>query len=76
MQNVSLIIFTLIVGNLARNVIQLYCGNDKYIKAIKFKRVKEELKGEVEMWAECEAKQTPIRYSSSGEIKRTHSKKI
>ena len=64
-------VFTLIVGNLAKNVIQLYCGNYNPIEGIRIQREEEKLKGGLRMWAECRARSTPIIYSSSGEGKKT-----
>ena len=60
-------VFTFIVGNLAKNAIQLYCGNDGFIQEVKIKSGEDDPKVSVELWAECGVRQTPIIYSSSGE---------
>ena len=70
MQSITFMVFTFIAGNLAGNIIQLYCGNYNPIEGIRIQRVEEKLKGGLRMWAECRARSTPLIYSSSGEGKR------
>ena len=70
MQSLYLMLMIFSVGNLAQDFVQLYCGNDEYIRVIKIRKGGD-FEG-VMVRAECEnsqggrSKQTPIRYSTSG----------
>ena len=61
-------IMSFIAGSLATmDSIQLYCGNDHYIKQLK---VQARDSGGLKMWSECEGskgRQTAIRYTAPGE---------
>ena len=53
MQSIIFLAFTLIAGNLAEDIIQLYCGSNNSIKGIKIQIAEEKLKGGLRMWAVC-----------------------
>ena len=65
-----LMIFT--VGNLAEDSIQLYCGNDKYIQALRVQRLDFQT---ISVWVRCvnseggTKRAPPIHYTSPGEEK-------
>ena len=71
MQSLYLMLMTFIVRNLAQDFVQLYCGNEKYIRVIKIRKGGE-FEG-VMVMGECEnsqgerSRQTPIRFATSGE---------
>ena len=72
MQSLYLMLLFFIVGNLAQDFIQLYCGNDdEYIRVIKIRRGGEfegvMVRGECENGQGKRSKQQPIRYATSGE---------
>ena len=60
------------IGNLAEDSLQLYCGDDKYIKLIKVKKLDFQT---ISVWVRCvnseggTKRAAPIHYTSPGEEK-------